>query len=68
MFAMPGGGLLKDASGLEGGGVVSGASDELDADGEISFGEAARDGKCGEAAEIADGAKRIGKGKASEEI
>ena len=41
VFAVPGGGLLKRAAGLEDGGVVSGAADELEADGEIFFGEAA---------------------------
>ena len=68
MFAVPGGGLLEGAAGLEDGGIVSGAGDELQADGKIFVGEAAGDGKCGQAAKVANGAERIGEGEAREEI
>ena len=68
MLAVEGGGLLEGAAGLEGGGVVSGASDELEADREIFFGEAAGDGKRGQAAEIADGANGVGEREAGDEI
>ena len=68
MFAVPGGGLLEGAGGLEHSSIVAGAANELDADGEIFGGEAARNGNCGQAAEVADGAERISEGKSREEI
>lgn len=68
VFAVEGGGLLEGAGSLEGGGVVAGAGDELEADGEIFFGEAAGDGNRGQAAKIPYGTEGVGEGEAGDEI
>src|ERR1700740_1835018 len=60
MPAMPVSVELIGARGLNYGDVIAGARHELQADGKIFVGEAARDGKGGEAAQISDAAERIG--------
>jgi len=61
---VPVGELLEGAAGLKDRCVVTGARNELDADGELFVGETAGDGESGKSAEIADGTNRIGKREA----
>ena len=65
---MPVGVHLVGARGLDYSNIVAGASHELQPRREIFFGEAARNGKRGKAAEITDAAERIGERKARLEI
>src|SRR5579859_1210344 len=66
--AMPVGVQLEGARGLDYGEIIAGAGHELQADGKIFFGEAARDGEGREAAQIANGAQRVGEGQAGFQV
>jgi hypothetical protein len=68
MFAVPIGELLIRTSGLQHGGVITGATDELQANRKIPVRETAWHRKGGEAAEITDSAERVGVGEAFGEI
>jgi len=65
---MPIRGLLKNAACLQGGRIITGAGDELQANGKMFLGEAARNRKGRQTAKIADSSKWIGKRKIGEEI
>ena len=65
---VPVGVLLEGAGGLNDGEIVAGATNKLNADGEIFFRESTRNGKRGQAAEISDAAEGIGERQASLEI
>ena len=68
VLAVESGGLLEGTGGLDDGGVISGAGDELKTDREIFLGKPAGNGEGGQAAEIADGPERIWEGKSGHEI